>query len=545
MIYKIIVDKQSSANPSSEKREYTIDIEELRVKGDIYDSLVITKDEDYVMRRLSLSELQVLTVLEEPIKQTIPNLNIELFEGDNYIYLLDMTGNKFYAEYIVKNDFTDTYVTTNMMTSAINQSAKEIELSVNQKLIGYSTTEEMNASINMKANEIKEEVSNTYATQEELVQEKSERVQTATQISEEVSKKVDEETITGAYLILKINGDTSEAKLNADKIELTANDILNLLAGNTINLTSKNIVISGTNFEVDKNGNMTAVSATLTNAKIVSNNDSSKITMKDGQIETTSNNGYKGVVLEGQYLNVYSYNINNNYIGRIGSYTDSELGYQLISIVADEHDGISLGYTKNNKVFDVLRVNYNNSNGLDLYGDININNGIFYNARVSNSLQEVGNIPLGYNGHNYGLAWSGSQLDFWVDATNVGTLSDKRLKTEIQDIDEDFIKAIKEVEMKQFKIANRNGLVSFGILAQDLIEIFKKHNKNPFDYEIVQETQYKKDDDTIYYKINYEQYLILKTKAQEQEIKALREKDIEKDNLIKSLIERIEKLEAK
>ena len=228
MIYKIIIDKQSSANPSNEKREYTIDIEELRVKGDIYDSLVITKDEDYVMRRLSLSELQVLTVLEEPIKQTIPNLNVELFEGDNYIYLLDMTGNKFYAEYIVKNDFTDTYVTTNMMTSAVNQSAKEIELSVNQKLTGYSTTEEMNALINMKADEI----------------------------NQQVEKKVNEETITGAYLILKINGDISEAKLNADKIELSANDILNLLAGNTINLSSQNITISSDHFNVDANGNM-------------------------------------------------------------------------------------------------------------------------------------------------------------------------------------------------------------------------------------------------------------------------------------------------
>lgn len=277
MIYKIIVDKQSRTNPSSEKREYTIDIEELRVKGDVYDSLVITKDEDYVMRRLHLSELQVLTVLEEPIKQPIPNLNIELFEGDNYIYLLDMTGNKFYAEYIVKNDFTDTYVTTNEMNSAINQLASQIELSVNQKLTDYSTTEEMNASINMKADAIKEEVSDTYATQEELVQEKSERVQTATQISEEVSKKVDKETITGAYLILKINGDTSEAKLNADKIELSANDILNLLAGNAINLTSKNIIISSNCFNLDKNGIITlrdseSIGAAL---QIISNDNSS------------------------------------------------------------------------------------------------------------------------------------------------------------------------------------------------------------------------------------------------------------------------------
>ena len=113
-----------------------------------------------------------------------------------------------------------------------------------------------------------------------------------------------------------------------------------------------------------------------------------------------------------------------------------------------------------------------------------------------------------------------------------------RLKTEIQDIDKDFIKAIKEIEMKQFKVANRNGLVSFGILAQDLIEIFKKYNKNPFDYEIVQETEYRTDDDTIYYTINYEQYLILKTKAQEIELQSQQE-------TIENLLKRIERLEEK
>ena len=65
-----------------------------------------------------------------------------------------MVGNKFYAEYIVKNDFTDIYVTTNEMNSAINQSAQSIELNVNQKLTGYSTTEEMNSALNIKEEDI-------------------------------------------------------------------------------------------------------------------------------------------------------------------------------------------------------------------------------------------------------------------------------------------------------------------------------------------------------------------------------------------------------
>ena len=225
MKYKIIVDKQSRTNPSSEKKEYVIDIEELRVKGDVYDSLVITKDEDYVMRRLSLSEYQVLTELETPIKEPLKDINIELFEGDNYIYLVDMVGNKFYAEYIVKNDFTDIYATKNEMNSAINQTAKSIELSVNQKLTGYSTTEEMNSAINIKSNEItssvsktyetKTNASNTYATKTQLTTAKSEIKQTTDSITSTVSKKVGNNEV-----ISKINQSSEKILIDAGKISL-------------------------------------------------------------------------------------------------------------------------------------------------------------------------------------------------------------------------------------------------------------------------------------------------------------------------------------
>ena len=243
MQYKIVVDKQPMTNPSSEKKEYVIDIEELRVKGSTHDSLMFEIDKTYVIRRLKLSEYYVLSVLDEPIIETLESINIELFEGDNYIYLIDMQGNKFYAEYLIKNEFNDVFATRKEMNSAIDLTMQQITIAVNQKFTDYSTTEEMNAAIDLRAN----------------------------QINAKVEKKVDEETITGAYLILKINGDTSEEKLNADKIEISANDILNLLAGNTINLTSKNLVLASTNFNVDKNGNMTCSNANISGT-VTSNN---------------------------------------------------------------------------------------------------------------------------------------------------------------------------------------------------------------------------------------------------------------------------------
>lgn len=214
MKYKIIVDKQSRTNPSTEKKEYEIDIEELHCRGKIYDSLVITKDEDYVMRRLQKNEYNALNVLEEPIKEVIPGLNIELFEGDNYIYLIDMIGNKIYAEYLVKNDFTDMYVTVNEMNSAINQTAGQIELTVNQKLTEYATEEQLQGAVT--------ELNSTIT-------------QTAEGINLEVSKKANEEEICSL-------------------ISQSPEEIL--LKGNRV-------VIQADKFTLDKDGKITATGGVI------------------------------------------------------------------------------------------------------------------------------------------------------------------------------------------------------------------------------------------------------------------------------------------
>lgn len=243
MKYKIVIDKQSRTNPSSEKKEYEVDIEELRVRRDIYDSIVITREEAYVLRKLQLMDLNVLKILDEPIKEPLKDIKITLFEGDNYIYLVDVYGNKIYAEYLVKNDFNELYVTVNEMNSAINQSAQSIELNVNQKLTGYSTTEEMNSAINLKANEITSSVSKTYTTKEELTTAKSEIKQTTDSITSTVSKnyetkenankqyssiKQTTDNITSTVskkvgndeIISKINQSSEKVTIDANKISL-------------------------------------------------------------------------------------------------------------------------------------------------------------------------------------------------------------------------------------------------------------------------------------------------------------------------------------
>ena len=285
--------------------------------------------------------------------------------------------------------------------------------------------------------------------------------------------------------------------VHAENAEITGN-----ITGSNITSTS---ISNGNNFTVDANGNMSCSNATITGGKITINGEG---TARDLiKVVNTNNNS------EFSYIQPIG-------AGFVGQYGRVEI------------------YAEGNN-FGMSSVDVNGT-----HGSTYVNDGEIKISSIATGTQ--GRVMHGRDtySHYYTCEWTGSQLNFWVDNTNVGTLSDKRLKTEIQDIDKDFIEAIKEIEMKQFKVANRNGLVSFGILAQDLIEIFKKYNKNPLDYEIVQETLYRDDDKTIYYKINYEQFLVLKTKAQELEINELKEKDIQKDKLIKDLVLRVEKLEG-
>lgn len=213
MIYKIIVDKQPKTNPSDEKREYEVDIEELRFKGNVYDSLFITAKEDYVMRRLELTQYNVLNVLPEPRKEIIQDIQVELFEGENYVYLYDPVGNKIVAEYLVENEFNETYVIYSEMNSSIEQSATAIELSVNQKIQRVDgDIEDANSRITQNANAITTEV--TRATNAETTLN-TRITTTAEGITTEVSKKVGNNEV-----ISKINQSSEAITINANRISL-------------------------------------------------------------------------------------------------------------------------------------------------------------------------------------------------------------------------------------------------------------------------------------------------------------------------------------
>lgn len=209
----LCIDKQERKSPSSELRQYSIDIGcPLRSIDDTYDELkIITDDENKlvgsIIRRCYIDKYGVLKKLLSEETQELVLPEIKLFEGINYIYIKEFINLNMKIEYLTNAEMNKYFASKVEMKTTIKQTYDEIMLSV--------------------------------------------------------SKKVGEDEI-----ISKINMSPEEITILANKLGITANDILNIIAGNTINLTAKNIEIDSTNFKVDENGNMTCNDATMNNINI-------------------------------------------------------------------------------------------------------------------------------------------------------------------------------------------------------------------------------------------------------------------------------------
>lgn len=251
-----------------------------------YDEFVFSYDSLSVMinKKCCYNADGTVGLLDTPKTINYDFPKIELTDGDYKVELLGYSNAYMFVRLMVQNIYTTQFATKAELNSEIKQTTEEVDISVNKKLENYSTTDEMNSAINVKANQITSSVNekfenydtssevsskiqqsadsitntvkSTYTTktdtEKQINSAKSEFKQTTDNISSEVSKKVGNNEI-----ISKINQSAETVGIDADKIELTVNDILNLLAGNAINLTSKNIVITSDIFNVDKEGNVT------------------------------------------------------------------------------------------------------------------------------------------------------------------------------------------------------------------------------------------------------------------------------------------------
>lgn len=264
-------------------------------------------------------------------------------------------------------------------------------------------------------------------------------------------------------------------------------------------------------FRVGHNGAVNASNLTITGGEINLGNGTFKVT-NAGAITATSGK-IGGWTLNSTYLSYGNAVLTNTYLrvegtNRYVTFSNDTINYTNTSVVSTK------------KV-----LNYTNPTDSSSYvgeafaAKLNATDGVYKDTVSNTSGQVMHGRALG---HTYQCNWTGSQLDFYVDQTGVGTLSDKRLKKDIKDINNKLIEAIEECAMKQYKADNRGGLISFGIIAQDLVKACEERDINILDYEILQKKQYKLGDDTEYYMIDNGQLAILEISALKEQIKELK-----------------------
>lgn len=277
-------------------KTYSLGITEaLRQNSEVCDEFVLESGQAKVIRRVNKSGS---TKAKESV-ENLGKLEISLKEGTNTITINNYTA-KIKAKYVIKSAYSDTFATKVEMNSEIKQTKESIDLSVNKKLEDYSTTTEMNSAISLKVGEITSSVSKTYETKENVTKQYSNIKQTTDNITSVVGKKVGNDEI-----ISKINQSAESVTILASKLGLTANDVLDLISNNVLNLTAKNLVIQSTYFNVNKDGK---VIITGNKNLIIGNTKSNYVALDPGEISLWNTSGGNLSIMPNALVMMDNYN---------------------------------------------------------------------------------------------------------------------------------------------------------------------------------------------------------------------------------------------
>lgn len=223
---------------------------------------------------------------------------------------------------------------------------------------------------------------------------------------------------------------------------------------------------------------------------------------------------------------------------------NGNLSNSTIDLTATDNSGNNYELWMNGAV---LRIVKNGENLITLYGATgSIGAQTIYAQEIgSDKFRET---DRGYamcgnaTGHTYHCDWDGSALSFQVDVTWVWSSSDKRLKKNIKAINQDYIDAVGSVNLFQYNL-NRQGYsdkpLYFGAMAQDIIENLKDKGHVNENLDMIFQNKATSDDDTLYYGMNYEQFLILRLAGDEQKIDKMQKRIDELEDKFSKLCQKL------
>lgn len=228
-----------------------------------------------------------------------------------------------------------------------------------------------------------------------------------------------------------------------------------------------------------------------------------------------------------------------------GSITlNGNLSNSTIDLTATDNSGNNYELWMNGAV---LRIVKNDENLITLYGPTGAIGAQMMSAQEiqSDKFREPdrGTAMCGNaTGHTYHCDWDNTALWFQVDDAWIWSSSDKRLKKNIKAINQDYIDAVGSVDLFQYNL-NRQGYsdkpLYFGAMAQDIIESLKDKGHADENLNMIFKNKVTSDDDTLYYGMNYEQFIILRLAGDEQKIDKMQKRIDELEDKFSRLCQKL------
>lgn len=223
---------------------------------------------------------------------------------------------------------------------------------------------------------------------------------------------------------------------------------------------------------------------------------------------------------------------------------NGNLSNSTIDLTATDNSGNNYELWMNGAV---LRIVKNDENLITLYGPTGAIGAQMMSAQEiqSDKFREPdrGTAMCGNaTGHTYHCDWDNTALWFQVDDAWIWSSSDKRLKKNIKAINQDYIDAVGSVDLFQYNL-NRQGYsdkpLYFGAMAQDIIENLKDKGHADENLNMIFKNKVTSDDDTLYYGMNYEQFIILRLAGDEQKIDKMQKRIDELEDKFSRLCQKL------
>lgn len=464
------------------------------LNSEVYDEIVYEavveegKPKCKIIRRVGVMSDGTLYALETPNEEKINIETLGIEAGTNIITFNEGHYGNITATYVKKNEFTSIFATTYEVNSYITQLANEIDLMVKQ--------ENIIADFNIAVRDGKG-----------ILRLKGNVVE-----------------IDSDHCTLSEDGVLTLKNTTTDPYQYTVNDVIS-----TINYTKGTQALSEglvQLYDYNNDGVVDVFDIVSMINVIEGKTQSTKYANAEIILNPLSPSEFIKMSLNGSVqckigLNeIYNYTIRGMHLF-LGTFADMNNKY---------------GVSVNGETGEILVTSVNeqtqtaiDANKVDAYYVLSGSQGM--KGRCMHGIDES---------HDYLCHWNGSTLQFYVDSSVIGSLSDERLKTDIEDISENLINAIDNLGFKQFKLKNKNGKISVGIIAQDLIKAFKNNGLKIDDYDFISETQYDLHDKTKYYIVEYEQFLLLHSKLLKNKIDNIENKIEKRDKIIEFLAEKLD-----